>query len=540
MSKGSFFVAIAALLMLGSCKDTWDEYVEVSDQVNQLSLTDYIASQSDYSQFYDILKSTSVAQMLDSSTVYTVWIPTNEAMQLLDESVLNNEVKKRQFALNHIAFGLFSSRSGAADDSVYMMNGKKFYYQPSKALIDGVSIQTTKEVKLKNGFVQVVSSPIALRNTIWDWVMTDAPDNKFITYLRSLDFVYFDAEASGYLGTDDQGKPIYRDSVVYIQNQFLLEVADLQSEDSLFTFLVPSDDVFQSHFDQFERYFRLDDRESNVIPTSRDSAQIWINVAKDFVFSGSYDLSSVPDTLISYFNIKVPFVRSSVTQSFKASNGYTYLVSDCHIKSEHKILPVLVDAEQSVVIFTGTSSFYKPYFYRTGGGSDGLYFREKENALNGFDVILDNQSSSGILEGMVLMGPLVSSVKYRVKMRAFTDFNASPKWPDTTRVLRQYIAPVTVLRDKTTRDFTGLSPNNNKLRSTGGFGTADVVYDTSDETSYYIPVSTEPYSENPLDDEIDLGYYDYRYMEYAFFRIIPLEAKMAVVVDYLRLVPVLE
>ncbi|MCA1745306.1 MAG: hypothetical protein LC643_06320, partial [Bacteroidales bacterium] len=155
-------------------------------------------------------------------------------------------------------------------------------------------------------------------------------------------------------------------------------------------------------------------------------------------------------------------------------------------------------------------------------------------------VIQDNHANSGVHSGLVLRGPMLSSVKYRVKLRARNDFETSPRWADASRVLRQYVAPVTVLRDRVTRAFTGLSPNNNKLRSTGGFGTADVVYDPADENSYYVPLSTEPYSTDFLADEVDLGYYDYRYMEYAFFRIIPFEAKMAVVVDYIRLVPVLE
>jgi uncharacterized surface protein with fasciclin (FAS1) repeats len=530
MNKFSLFLFIVLLFAATGCNDAWNDHVTVADNVSQQTISQYLESSEDYSSFLALMKSTGLYQKLDSNTIYTIWVPTNAAMESLNADLINTDEKQLEFVSNHIVSGNYSGKSLTLNDSIYMLSGKKLVYQPSNALIDGIGIDESKEVKAKNGFIQVVNAPIVPRQSIWEWVLDSAPQNKFIKFLKSLDYLYFDADASGYLGTDDHGNPIYEDSVVVLRNQYLLQVADLASEDSSFTFLVPTDEVFDAEISKFQKYYRLDDKGSNVVPTARDSAYIKIMVARDMTFGNAYSQIDAPDTLVSYYDVKVPFVKTSIGESNYCSNGYAYVVGSCSVLPQHKILPIIIEGERSL------------YSTTTSAGVSATYYRERGNASGGYDLIVDNQGTSGILDGAVFMGPVVSSIKYRVKLRAINDFGKSYRWYDAAVPLKQWLGPVTVLRDAQTHDFKGLSTATNRLNSTGGYGTADVVYNEADAASYYITVTKTAYSPvaDMHSDEVDLGYYDYRYAEYSFFRLIPQSAKMSVVADYIRLVPVFE
>jgi hypothetical protein len=529
MNKIFLSLAVLALIMFIGCSDPWDDVTKLNDNVSQNSIASEVAETPDFSMFWELMKQTGVDKKLDSSAVYTLFVPTNSVMQAAENLTFESDAEKLRFVLNHVTWGRISSRSGSTADSLYMLSGKRLKYSASLGSIDGIGIHVNQEKAMRNGIVQIVDGVIKPRFSIWDWVLYKAPENRFIKYLKSLDYWYFDPIASGYLGSDDRGRPIYRDSVVVLRNSFLQQVADLQHEDSLFTLLVPSDEVFQAMFNKFERYYRAEDRSSNPVPTVKDSVNIWMNVAKDLVFGKAYSGASLPDTLLSFYGVKVPFVSSSVTDVYTASNGTAYLVSDCSIETKHKILPIIIDAERSL---------YSP----TAIGARGLYVRERKNALSGFDVIVDNHERNGVSAGMVLRGGSVSSMRYRVKMRAINDFAKSTFWPDTNVVLRQMVGTVTVIRDKETGLFKDISPNTNYLNSSSTYGNADVVYDPEVPSSYYVPVTKKAYSsvEQAMNDEVDLGYYEFKYVERAFFRILPLGTQMAVTADYIRLVPILE
>ncbi|MFT3737828.1 MAG: fasciclin domain-containing protein [Breznakibacter sp.] len=526
LSMLAVFVCLAA-----ACSDAWDDHVKINDNVSQQNITQYMASEDGFSKFWALVIQTQVDKKLDSTTIYTIWAPTNAAMDVLGVLNFESDADKMKFVLNHISFGKHSAFAPSSGDSIYMLSGKKLVYFPSMDLIDGVQIAKEQEMVVKNGVIQVVNSALVPRMTIWDWVMEKAPDNMFVRYVKSLNYYYFDPEASGYLGTDDKGNAIYRDSVVVLKNKFIQQVADMSSEDSLLTLLVPSDEAFVAEFNKFQKYYRVEDRSSNVIPTVKDSANIWINVAKDFLFRGVYSLADAPDTLVSFFNVKVPFIKGAVASSFSCSNGFVHMVSECPIKVGHKILPIIINAEQC--LYSPSSSTI---------GSSGLYRRERKDAYMGYDVILDNHASSGILSGLVLVGPKVCSIKYRVKIRAINDFEKSTYWPDAGVALRQMVGTVTVIRNKTTDLLEGVSSSTNYLNSSSTYGQADVTYDPNDLSTYYVPVTHKAYSpiELAISDEVDLGYYEYRYMENAFFRIIPYESRMAVTLDYIRLVPIIE
>ncbi|MBN2744136.1 MAG: fasciclin domain-containing protein [Marinilabiliaceae bacterium] len=525
MNKNPIILLFAVVLMFTGCTDAWEDHIAVSANVSQQSMATYLAQNTDCSQFAALLKETGLDRQLDSSKIYTAWVPDNSAMTLVDPLLIDTEDEKKAFVLNHLFVGRISALSGGDTDSLLMLSGKKLLYQPANALVDGVELLINKETAVKNGVVQFVKSPLTPRLSIWEWILQAAPDLKFVSFVKSLDYWYFDVEASGYLGRDDNGKPIYNDSIVVLRNQFLQGVADLSCEDSLFTLLVPSDELFEAHFNRFEKYYRLDDRESNAVPTARDSAFIWLNVARDFVSSGAQMNLEAPAILRSVAGVNVPFDPASVTLSYRASNGMVHVVSACELTAADKILPMVIDANLQTVFST-----------KSNYGTPALSYRERANALNGYDVVLDNHSNSDtdILDGLVVQGGIVNSCRYRVKIRAFDDFGKSYRYSNSLVALQQMVGPVTIIRNPVDYSYKELSVITNKLTDDSD----DVDY----SSSYYVTVPQGTY--RPLSDaaadEVDLGSYNFRNADYAFFRLVPLSAKMAVTLDYIRLEPILE
>ncbi len=529
MNKYRLIAVLLTSILTAGCNDRWEEHTRINDDVSQETILDYLEANADFSQFVELLKNAGMEKHFNYSGLYTLYVPSNSAMAQVGSELIDTQEEKRFFIQNHYLSGIYSVRSDKEKTALTMKSGKVLEYDPLGKTIDGAGIDEDKEVIVSNGNIQVINQPLVPRFNIWDYLELRAPGNQFVQFLNSLTSFVFDEYNSVQIGIDARNRPVY-DTVWVKENLFLKTVTDLSSEDSMLTFLVISDEVFDSQFRKFERSFRVDDKISNEIPTKRDTQNIKMMIARDLVFGGKHGLSDAPDTLVSYFGVKVPFVKTAVSSVFNASNGTVYFVSDCDIKREHKILPVLMEAESCL------------YSYQGSSGTPHPFFRERENASGGSDFILDNSNGSQVLTGALFKGPLVSSIKYRVKIRAINDFRKSYRNPDVAVVLRQFLGQVSVTRNPVTNQILTISSVTNAFKTDTLYGTPDFVYDPVDVSTYYVPITREQYSpaEMAREDELDLGYYDFSRSDSLFFRLVPFSGGMAVTADYFRLVPIFE
>lgn len=539
MNRYKVFFILALVLIYSACTNVWEEHTKVNADVLQENIYSYLESNADYSQFVEMLKSTGYDVFLNSSSIFTVWAPTNEQISKVDQALINTDDKLKLFVTNHFTNGMYSTLSNSMPESIQMKSGKILSYDKTNKLLDGVAINTDTEVTLMNGVIQSVNSAIIPRYSIWDYIQLEAPQNKFVTFMQSLTKSVFDLANSPQLGVNEMNMPVY-DSIWIEVNKFFIEVADLSSEDSVLTFLIPSDEVFDAEFEKFQKYYRKDDKISNTVPTSRDSAYIGLMIARDMVFESAYSASEAPDILISYFGVKVPFNKTSVTKSYQASNGYVHQLSDCSVKPQDKILPILMEAEQCLTYWTISNA--GGIITNTTSGTGTPYMREHKDASGGYDLIVDNSDKSAVLSGALFAGPRVASIKYRIKIRAINDFRKSYRYPDSEIPLKQWLGQVTITRNPITEEVVAISPATNAFNSGTEFGIPDVTYDSSDPSTYYVSYDSTAYSPiaNALDDEIDLGYYNFAKADNVVLRLIPESNQMAVTADYFRLVPIFE
>ena len=510
------------MLFFTSCENPWDEHVKVNDNVLEENIGNYLSSNTEFSKFNELLVTTGMDAVLSSSVIYTVWAPTNEAINAVDPSELDTYDKMKLFVQNHIAFGNYSSKSKTGNIRLTMRSGKALNYNTSDATIDGVTIDKEKEKVVSNGTIQVINTALTPRYSIWQYIEMKAPDCEFVSFLNSLTTKVFYPDSSEQVGVNENGKPVY-DSV-WIEENYFLKYIDISSENTLFTLIIPSNEVFEAEFNKFQNYYRIEDKRNNEFPTIKDSVYTKLMIARDMALGGKYNVTETNDTMLSFYNVKVPFKKSAVTQSVEASNGYVHFLNDCSVKITDKIKPILMEAENNF------------YSINSNTGTPRLFRRLRDDASNGMDFICDNAHSSQLLSGVVFAGPVVSSIKYRVKIRAVNDFGKSYANSDTSVVLIQKLGTVTILRDPITNIIKTVSEVTNSLNYTNtAYGTADVTSDT-------MSVTRKAYS--PLiqaeDDEIDLGYYEFNKSDNVFLRLIPLSSKMAVTADYFRLVPIIE
>lgn len=539
MNSYKIIILFVLVLLQAACTNSWEEHTKVNQDVLEESILNYLEENAEFSQFTEMVKSSGMDTYFNSSTIYTVWAPTNDALSSVDQSLLDSDAKIKMFVQNHFVNGMYSTLSDNPAISIKMKSGKVLVYDSSNDLIDGVNINSEQEATLKNGVVQAINSALAPRYSIWDYILFDAPQNKFVQFLQSQTKLVFDDENSQQIGVNEQNQPVY-DTIWIEENRFFNNAADLNSEDSILTVLIPTDDVFEEEFNKFQKYYRRDDKVSNEVPTTRDSIYIQLMIARDYVFENAYSVAEAPDTLVSYFNVKVPFKSNAITASYQASNGYVYVVNDCQVEVKNKILPIVMEAETSIygVVISASGN----YLNNTTSGTATPYFRERADASQGYDLVVDNSHKSEVLSGALFRGPLVSSIKYRVKIRAINDFNKSYRYSNSGTPLKQWLGQVTITRNKVTEEIIAISPATNAFNSGTEYGVPDVTYDPADPSTYYVSIDSTRYSpiENALDDEIDLGYFNFSKADSVFFRLIPESSQMAVSADYFRLVPIFE
>ena len=101
-SKTKFLCVFIFAHCLAGC-NKWDDHTNVSNQDLKLSLLEAINQKTNLSKFYEYLQKTGLNKDLASSKTYTVWAPTNDALQNLDPAVVADSARLRQFIGNHIS-----------------------------------------------------------------------------------------------------------------------------------------------------------------------------------------------------------------------------------------------------------------------------------------------------------------------------------------------------------------------------------------------------------------------------------------------------
>ena len=266
--------ALAATLCGVSCTDTWDDHYRVVDGVVPgATIWENMLKDEALRPFAAVLDSCGYASLLNSQQTYTVWAPViteAEAEQLINTYKQAKEEARQErrtlreednptvheFIRNHIA--LFNIPiSELTVDTVRMMNGKLMSLTGSE--LDGMAHIDPVAVPSSNGVLYKVDQPVAFTPNLWEAIQAKAVggdnglDSLYRFFLR-WEREELNEEASVPGGVVD-GETFYLDSVMYSYNSMFNIYGDLDSEDSLYWYLAPTNKVWREGVEKRQSYF---------------------------------------------------------------------------------------------------------------------------------------------------------------------------------------------------------------------------------------------------------------------------------------------
>lgn len=260
-------VAALAVLTFTCCTDTWDDHYNAQAGANG-SLWQTISSDANLSNFARVVKACGYDNKLVGSQMFTVFAPVNDNFTSEQADALieayytqkRNNVKDKdnttikEFLQNHIALYNHSTAT-SGKDSIVMMNGKYSALTPStfggKEILSGNG-------HYANGILFTIKEKADFAPNIFEYLAKDNELSNAYKYLYSYNHYELD-ESKSVVGGIVDGETVYLDSVMVLSNKLFDYMGKLDSEDSTYYWVVPTNDIWDKKIAEYKQYFNYDD-----------------------------------------------------------------------------------------------------------------------------------------------------------------------------------------------------------------------------------------------------------------------------------------
>jgi len=315
-------MAFASLTILG-CADEWDDHYEGSAEgVTQGNLWEAISSNADLSNFKRVLEATGYNVPLAGSQQFTVFAPTNTELtdakveeilkQYQEDKVAGVKDKEnraiKRFVKNHIALYNYSvAKSGS--ETVTLMNGKTVQLTPENI---GTSKLLSSNTLTGNGLLFQIDKQMDYAFNLFEYMaaneLIDSVGN-FLNHFTTDEFY----PALSVAGGIEDGKVWYLDSVTYLRNELFsytqinrqAGLGLIQSEDSFYRMVIPTNDEWNRMVAEYTPYFKYDD--GVLRHDSMQWAETRMNILRGTAFSATRNAKKVDnewkwneDSVLSY------------------------------------------------------------------------------------------------------------------------------------------------------------------------------------------------------------------------------------------------
>jgi uncharacterized surface protein with fasciclin (FAS1) repeats len=349
LKRNVYLVLACIAVLFAGCSKKWDEHNEVTNPILNQKLLDKINADPELSKFSEYLVSTGYDSVLASSKTFTVWAPTNAALQAVDPTLIDTKEKLKLFVGNHLSTQTYLTI--ATEPSfirVKTLNGKNVTF--SATAVDGSPL-ASKDFYVGNGVLHTISTAIIPKVSAWEYLMSTNTIQK--EELVKLNFTFFDPTKAEEIGVDANGNTLYKPGTGFFTRNSYLSRADISNEDSLYTYIVLTDAAFQTERTKLTRYHKL-----GTDPlTAYDSTAVLTNqtVIKDLAFKGILDKENFPASAYSVGDsVRFHLDKSAVVETRQVSNGVVYVMSSINYDMigaggtydpYTKIKPVLIQGE---------------------------------------------------------------------------------------------------------------------------------------------------------------------------------------------------
>ena len=285
----SFFaiVSLFAVLLVGSsCEDNIG--IKVTDEAPNADKTLYevIMNDPELTDFVEVLNACNIRSeknpaeiisvadsLFNTSRVYTVWAPKNGSFDKEDilariNAGYRDDVMKT-FVFSHVANYLKAAKGKYEENGelILMLNNKKLTFDGSYKTgytLEGKELISVNN-RVKNGILHKLSSASEYNYNIWEYIYSYSQNTEsvykvdsMVNYLYSYNDTAF-AEHLSIRGPIVSGNVTYLDSAFEISNKLLSKynggVGNLDNEDSLYTFYLPTNDLWDKMIEKGEKHF---------------------------------------------------------------------------------------------------------------------------------------------------------------------------------------------------------------------------------------------------------------------------------------------
>ena len=368
-------MAVAVTLAFMACSDEWDDHYDASLAPSDQTLLQVAKSHSNLSDFVEVLNATHVftnnkitkvtyADLLNADQSLTVWAPVNGTFNkdsLLREcqTLKGDSMVGRHFIANHISHFLYTMGT-STNTNVRMLNNKQMHL--GATALEGVNVNNQHyNLPATNGLLHLLDGSEAFNYNVYEGVTTLKRYAFLGEYIKSFEEMELDEEASVQSGIVD-GVKVYSDSVMLLKNILFNAFGEINTEDSTYVMLMPTEEQWNDIYNEALGYFNYGSIEK------ADSIQkywtyrklmsdLFINknmqhAIKDSVFTTSYTRRE-PEYHVYYKPLAEGGLLSStyIADSLACSNGSIYNLRNWPFQPEQLYFqPVEVEAEREANI----------------------------------------------------------------------------------------------------------------------------------------------------------------------------------------------
>ncbi len=403
--KHSLVFVSFALITLAACKK-WDEHNKAVTPSSNETLFQEISKQQNLSRFSEYLAKTGLDKLLASSKTFTVWAPTNDALQSLDPSIVSDTAKLRAFLSNHISYQSYYTSMAQTNIRVPLLNGKREDFLNKKF---GDATITEADLSAKNGVLHLIDRAVPPAESAWELVNNTTAQYKQSAFIASQNYTYQDPNLAIIDSISSAtGLPVYRPGTGLVTaNRFNNTVYDLKNEDKQYTFFILNDNALKTEVDSLAAFYK-----TGSVDSTNDLATM--KVLQDVIVDSLYTIDQLPSVLISKFGVPIRINKNDIGQTIRLSNGVAYVMNKLDFVTKEKIQNIVIQGENP-------RGFFRPDGTPVDVRSTTFYrLRRDPNTGQLFnDISLYNHGQSEL--NILYQAFNLPSAKYKVYWRAVND-----------------------------------------------------------------------------------------------------------------------
>ncbi len=323
MKKQYSFLLIGLLgVCIAACRN-WDDRITVADAALTRTLFSEISTQPDLSKFSELLVKSGYDKLLAASKNYTVWAPTNKAMEGVDLASLSDTTALKLFVGNHVALQTYPMPAAGQEVRIRMANDKYVSFTSGRF---GESTIVGSNKFVANGVFHTIDKPSVVVPNLMAFINASKDTYVQNKVLGSLSYqVLNPSKAIVDSISSTTGRPVYQPGTgIEQKNKFTDLVYNLADESKQFTYIVLTNDAFATEVTKLSPYFKTSNADSTYNLAS-------YQVLKDMAVEGLYTVDKLPAVLKSKFGVDVPLDKTALVRTVyaKQRRGLRIQQSQC-------------------------------------------------------------------------------------------------------------------------------------------------------------------------------------------------------------------